>query len=424
MNTRTKYISLVNTLLGCSMLFLLVENVCNAQWRQSIMIVNNGDYGAFLAFVDQFGQDVLLAGYESGLRKSVDGGQSWERIDDGIEGKISCLTRKGDTLYAGGVASGIYESVDDGNSWKRLNSNLRNDSISCLIVYRNRIYAGTRSKGVYVTEDGAQIWKSISSGLIGSHIADFEIFNDSLFTAIQDPGGIYCLDSVANGWQSVSFPGRPYFIWSMLLTDSTWYIGVGGSFGGIYTSTDRGSHWEYSTKDLSVSLCHEFLILEHSVFAAVNAFPNPGVIMSDDDGASWRVVSHGLPSLSVHAIYAGRENIVAMTNVGFFYRPISEVLTSVIEDEFVPIDNPVSIALLPQPVVNSCNIRIVAERSSMIMIALYDRLGIKRLENGLVDVLTGNNHYTIDLSAIPAGVYYIVISSDDIYQVAPCLIRR
>lgn len=68
---------------------------------------------------------VFCGTFESGLRRSNDGGDSWERVSaDGIdESAVTSLATHPDdpaTLFAGTEPSAVYRSTDGGDAWTRL----------------------------------------------------------------------------------------------------------------------------------------------------------------------------------------------------------------------------------------------------------------------------------------------------------------
>ena len=55
-------------------------------------------------------------------------------------------------MYAGGYITGVYKSVDGGQSWRRMNDGLTNLNVHSIAVdptNGNRVYAGTMFGGVF-----------------------------------------------------------------------------------------------------------------------------------------------------------------------------------------------------------------------------------------------------------------------------------
>jgi len=90
-----------------------------------------------------------------GVYKSVDGGSSWDNINQGIISSpcraLALHPADPNVIYAAG-AGGVYLTTDGGETWTAQNSGLDYRSIGSLAIKENKIYAGTRGGGVYVSD--------------------------------------------------------------------------------------------------------------------------------------------------------------------------------------------------------------------------------------------------------------------------------
>jgi len=67
-------------------------------------------------------------------------------------------------MYVGGFQTGIFKSVDGGNKWKQYFQGLGLLDIHAVAVdpnNSNRVFAGTMGKGVYQSDDGGKTWRFI-----------------------------------------------------------------------------------------------------------------------------------------------------------------------------------------------------------------------------------------------------------------------
>jgi photosystem II stability/assembly factor-like uncharacterized protein len=128
--------------------------------------------GVTVMGVDPFSSDTVYAATLSGLYKSTNGGQSWERIalslpDQMISAMVLDRTTAG-TVY---VASreGVYKSVDGGGTWHAINKGLATLNIRSLAQSPTDprvLYVGTNGSGLYRSRDGGETWEAMAA--IGS----------------------------------------------------------------------------------------------------------------------------------------------------------------------------------------------------------------------------------------------------------------
>ena len=105
--------------------------------------------------VDATSPSRLFAATAEGLFRSTDGGGSWARTADGIDGDdvaaVAVDTASG-TVFAG-TFKGIFRSSDGGVTWKAFTDGLRNRDVRALAVAGSppRLWAGTAGGSVYST---------------------------------------------------------------------------------------------------------------------------------------------------------------------------------------------------------------------------------------------------------------------------------
>ena len=91
------------------------------------------------------------------LYKTTDYGQSWARIDNGIDRKHFTRVIRADAgrpglLYAG-TESGLYISMDDGKNWKPFQCNLPIVPITDLALKNNDLIVATQGRSFWVLDD-------------------------------------------------------------------------------------------------------------------------------------------------------------------------------------------------------------------------------------------------------------------------------
>lgn len=95
--------------------------------------------------------------YKPYLYQSLDYGETWTKIDNGLPDDYFTRTIEADTkrkglLYAG-TEWGIFVSFDDGKNWKSFQLNLPIVSIRDLLVKDDKLIAATHGRGFWIIDD-------------------------------------------------------------------------------------------------------------------------------------------------------------------------------------------------------------------------------------------------------------------------------
>ena len=120
---------------------------------------------------------IYLAGTGSfgGVFKSVDGGETWAKVNEGITGgspsmgAIAIDPTNPNVLYAGtnaDIGEGLFRSVDAGLHWEKVCDDLREAWITCIEVTPDgrTLYVGTEGRGVYRIDVGTSPATSVAEG--------------------------------------------------------------------------------------------------------------------------------------------------------------------------------------------------------------------------------------------------------------------
>ena len=224
---------------------------------------------------------VWKAGGERGLYKTIDGGNTWERIlhvsdDTGISDVIvdphnpdviiaSAYQRRRHfgMLVAGGPEGGAHKSVDGGKTWKKMANGFPSGELGRIGLARSpqqsdvlyAIVAGTdRTSGIYRSSDNGSSWKMMNNYKIVDAQYYMEIFPDphqfdriyiiDMLTKVSEDGG-KTLSIINHDFLHVDNHDVDFD-----LTDPN-YLLIAGD-GGIYESWDRGENWRF-TKNLPIA---------------------------------------------------------------------------------------------------------------------------------------------------------------------------
>jgi len=217
------------------------------------------------------------AGGERGVYKSTDGGDTWKAVltagpytgvsdiefDPSDPDVVYAATyqrfRRTWALMAGGPESGIYKSIDGGNTWKQVSEGLPTGDMGKIglavtpadpnLVYAT-IEASDKEKGFYRSVDKGESWEkrnSYISGGTGPH------YYQELEASPQNPDLVYQMDVFLHvthdGGANIDYltNGRTkhsdnHALWIDPQDDLHL---IAGTDGGLYETFDQGKSWRH-----------------------------------------------------------------------------------------------------------------------------------------------------------------------------------
>jgi photosystem II stability/assembly factor-like uncharacterized protein len=206
---------------------------------------------------------------ERGVFRSIDGGANWERVlyvnaDTGVS-FLSMDMSNPRVIYAGlwdhrrepwnvrsgGPGSGLYKTTDGGDSWQKLENGLPklmgNTGITVSRANPDRVWAMIEAVdgGVYRSDDAGQTWQHVNND---PGIRDRGWYYTHIFADPQDENTVYVLaasmvKSIDGGvtFEAVKTPhGDNHDLW-INPENNQWM--VQGNDGGANVSYDQGKSW-------------------------------------------------------------------------------------------------------------------------------------------------------------------------------------
>jgi photosystem II stability/assembly factor-like uncharacterized protein len=272
----------------------------------------------------------------SGVQKSTDGGKTWKSENTGItirtgvsDDEIPCFClsidpNNPDIVWTGMLGmKGIFKSVDGGKTWlKRDNGIEETDNItfrgfavrpgnSDIVLAAGEITTGVlgeefdKTKGViYRTEDGGKHWEKVWAG---DNLARVLIFN------YKNPDIVYCSTGIFDreAWNKIGVGvlkstdgGKTWFQINNGLDNlfigflemhprnpDILFAGAGnnvegyhGHWGGVYKTIDGGEHWKKVLANDNICA----VVISHSNPDVVYAGSELAFYRSDDGGETWQ----------------------------------------------------------------------------------------------------------------------------------------
>jgi hypothetical protein len=166
------------------------------------------DYGtsSFVSSITGDNNAVYLTTLGDGVLKSIDNGNTWFHIYNGVDllGACNCMTFCGNTIYIGTVSSGVFKSTDGGASWQNITDGLNYLRIICLHALNGYIYASARiydpdmKCGIYRLKEGDTTFVDIT-GYVYDDVRSFSSLGNRLFIGTYG-SGVYYSDDLGDNW--------------------------------------------------------------------------------------------------------------------------------------------------------------------------------------------------------------------------------
>ena len=219
-----------------------------------------------------------------GVYKSVNGGETWDKIlfvsDSTAANDIVIDPFDSQILYAsmwerirtldgrmsGGANSGIFKSIDGGDSWNKLTNGFPNDATvgriglaiseqtqgTVYAVYQKFESGSAPFGGVYKTTNGGDSWTQLSSNGLTDCYSSFGWYFSKIEVDPKNDQKVYILgvsyhrsDNGGNSWTTLgNYSFGPHVDHHAIAISPTENFFIEGNDGGIVTSTTEGSNYE------------------------------------------------------------------------------------------------------------------------------------------------------------------------------------
>jgi photosystem II stability/assembly factor-like uncharacterized protein len=205
--------------------------------------------------------------------------QFWKQTNGPYGGTaLSFATSPGGTILAGTSGGGIFRSTDCGRTWHQTPAT-SGIVYSMVIDSRETIYAPV--SGLSRSTDDGETWTQIITGLGNTDVVACALSpSNDLYVAGTTGGGIFHSSDKGTHWAYLALSGS---IIRSLAVDEHGHIFAGVVGQGMERSTDKGTTWlPTSLPDLYP---YTILALRGGV---VLAGTDAGILRSSDDGATWQ----------------------------------------------------------------------------------------------------------------------------------------
>jgi photosystem II stability/assembly factor-like uncharacterized protein len=222
---------------------------------------------AMVSFIDGTGRMGIFAATNTGLYRSLDPTQGWDRVNYGRgfdvrTTAISVSDQNSRLMFVGTAGSGVLVSRDAGETWQQLTGVPATSSINVIVQDPKRsayIYVGTKT-AFYLSHDGGEHWTrrggdlpfgDFNSILINPRNTD-EIFTGNAYQNGSAGGGVFRSTNAGSTWTRIDarehrLPSMG--IWALALDprdQNTLF--VGSHSAGVYVVSRGGEASLNSTR--------------------------------------------------------------------------------------------------------------------------------------------------------------------------------
>jgi len=376
----------------------------------------------------------------NGVYFSCDGAETWgySSIDPPISyGNVTAIALDPidpDYIFAGyasfslGEPGGTARSTDGGSSWSYSNSGLPFEittytiGISHIENSPTRLFIAT-NHGMYLSDDLGDNWILVQGGLPGQFYCGTLAVcpsDNNIILAATSYTNLYKSTDRGTSWNEITLPlnsDASEIVWDPV--DPEIVYATFGRDDGVYKSNNGGQDWFDITNNLPRD---DFFLVSglavnplnpHNIFAFSH---NKGVFISHDAGDSWNDFSNGLdPDFGFAYIEIDPTDTcrLFMSTSSYSVWSFTQTPTGIVYNELIFPQN-VRLHNYPNPFNSATTIEFALPEDGEVKIAIYDILG-RRISEPLSDFIPAGNHkINIDMSDFPSGLYFYVLSADNI----------
>lgn len=185
------------------------------------------------------------AGGNLGFQKSIDGGETWQKISDGLDEPVDfhalAVSPVNPNLVFGWYRGNLQRSDDGGKNWRQFATPVPMVALAADTREENVVYAAS-PQGLFKSQDKGESWVNLLDGFVAtvavspSDSLTLLVSSEKLGLARSGDGG--------QSWQKIpgNFNGElPLFISFNRQNPPTVYLLT--EKNGLYKSTDTGNTW-------------------------------------------------------------------------------------------------------------------------------------------------------------------------------------
>ena len=231
------------------------------------------------------------------VARSTDGGTSWHFLSGAPEfGRPRALLARPGVVLAGDFRVGLRRSVDGGQTWTTpAGIPTVNTDVGAFLQHDGALWAGvftltdTAARGVYCSTDGGATWARVASDLTTNlPFEDLAVHEGVWLAALGRQGFRRSTDGGATWTAATGLPAT-YEAHDILSTPGLLLLGTDR---GVFRSDDAGASWTLaSTGAVGVSVIDDIMVEGDVLWQILHDFngggSGMGLFRSSDGGATW-----------------------------------------------------------------------------------------------------------------------------------------
>lgn len=264
--------------------------------------INNGipyqysTYYSEISLIKHFGGTVLAANnYTGPFYISKNGGSSWNEIRVGLKagdtvkipGAFSFL--ESDTTIFVGSYSGVFQSADSALTWQQFSQSIEGMKVQSFARFGSSLFAGTAGAGIYKSTDNGRTWKQVNTGLPSVEVIALTSVGETIFAGTAT-AGFYKSDDKGENWKNIitgiyNTDLDRYIYKSPSLTSNDSILYLSSFYGGrLSKSFDKGETWTHYDSIFKEKYIIALAAAGSNVFVGTDA---NGVFRSADYCKTW-----------------------------------------------------------------------------------------------------------------------------------------
>ena len=413
-----------------SLVFATAEVSGQDFWRATYLPQDSGEFGicelTVSVGVTSHG-NIFASVRDHGLYRSTNEGDSWEHLlfADRYESPIA-IDRQDNIYFMGD--SGLVVSNDGGDTWfPRPAQGSRVSGGDMIVDTAGTLFVHASYLGVLRSRDQGRTWDTVHTA--EDWYASFLCTKRGtlLYFSEKWQKTMYRSTDAGDTWTSTALPhefeiGLAEAFASDSTTGDIYNVGRGFFDLAIQRSTDDGLTWqpekidEYPITIFANSAGH--------LFISTGSLDNGKAFRSRDRGVTWEDISSGLvkwnDTLTFAELPDGR--LVAGSCCGRIYISTSSATAIGRERNVPPSGLNLSIPY-PDPTHENSNLTITVSTFSHITLGVFDVLGRERMRVLDEHLTPGTYKRSVNVTSLPAGVYFIRLSNGAISKTCAVRVR-